>query len=122
MWSGASRAEPHEAVNGVRCHDQARGTSRATRPRDLCTPGKRRGSAEGPRIGLIVGKAVGSAVERHRVARRIRHIARGVLAELDPRDRVVIRALSGSRELPSARLEQELRSGLRRVRELTGPP
>ncbi|WP_203802244.1 ribonuclease P protein component [Mycobacterium heckeshornense] len=80
------------------------------------------GSAEGPRIGLIVGKAVGSAVERHRVARRIRHIARGVLAELDPRDRVVIRALSGSRELPSARLEQELRSGLRRVRELTGPP
>ncbi|EUA43599.1 ribonuclease P protein component [Mycobacterium xenopi 3993] len=31
---------------------------------------------EGPRIGLIVGKAVGSAVQRHQVARRIRHVAR----------------------------------------------
>ena len=74
----------------------------------------------GPRVGLVVAKSVGSAVERHRVARRLRHVARGVLGELDPRDRVVIRALPGSRGLPSARLEHELRTGLRRVCELMG--
>lgn len=76
--------------------------------------------ASAPRVGLIIAKSVGSAVERHRVARRLRHVARGVLGELDPRDRVVIRALPGCRELPSARLEHELRTGLRRVREAMG--
>jgi ribonuclease P protein component len=70
----------------------------------------------GPRIGLVVSKSVGSAVQRHRVARRLRHVARTVIDELDPADRVVIRALPSSRNAISARLEQELRTALRRVR------
>ncbi|WP_326548721.1 ribonuclease P protein component [Mycolicibacterium sp. ND9-15] len=70
----------------------------------------------GPRIGLVVSKAVGNAVQRHRVARRLRHVARTVLDELDPADRVVIRALPSSRHAISARLEQELRTALRRTR------
>jgi len=76
----------------------------------------------GPRIGLIVGKSVGSAVERHRVARRLRHVARTVLAELDRSEQVVIRVLpsASSRWVTSARLEQQLRAGLRHVHELTG--
>lgn len=69
---------------------------------------------EGPRVGLIVTKSVGSAVERHRVARRLRHVARAVIGDLDPSDRVVIRALPSSRHVSSARLEQQLRIGLRR--------
>jgi ribonuclease P protein component len=68
-----------------------------------------------PRIGLVVGKAVGSAVERHRVARRLRHVARTVLGDLEKSDQVVIRALPSSRAASSARLEQELRRGLRRA-------
>ncbi len=68
----------------------------------------------GPRIGLIVGKSVGSAVDRHRVSRRLRHVARKVVDELDPAERVVIRALPGSRRAISAHLEQQLRDGLRR--------
>jgi len=68
----------------------------------------------GPRIGLVVGKTVGSAVQRHRVSRRLRHVAKSVLAELDPRERIVIRALPGSRHAISAHLEQQLRSGIRR--------
>lgn len=67
-------------------------------------------------MGLVVSKSVGNAVERHRVARRLRHVARAVLPELDPADRIVIRALPGSRNQISARLEQELRTALRRVR------
>ncbi len=55
-------------------------------------------------------------MQRHRVARRLRHVARTVIDELDPADRVVIRALPGSRDAISARLEQELRTALRRTR------
>ncbi|MFW0153686.1 ribonuclease P protein component [Mycobacterium sp. smrl_JER01] len=74
----------------------------------------------GPRVGLIVSKAVGNAVQRHRVSRRLRHAARAVLDELDPADRVVIRALPRSRDALSPRLEQELRSALRRIRDRDG--
>ena len=74
----------------------------------------------GPRVGLIVSKAVGNAVQRHRVSRRLRHAARAMLDELDPADRMVIRALPRSRDALSPRLEQELRSALRRIRDRDG--
>lgn len=74
----------------------------------------------GPRIGLIIAKSVGSAVERHRVARQLRHIARTLLGGLDQSDQVVIRARPSSRNVSSARLEQQLRTGLRRAFESAG--
>lgn len=74
----------------------------------------------GPRVGLIIAKPVGSAVERHRVARRLRHVARTMLGDLHQTDRVVIRALPSSRRVSSARLEQQLRRGLRRAFESAG--
>jgi ribonuclease P protein component len=76
----------------------------------------------GPRVGLVVAKSVGSAVQRHRVARRLRHIARTVIDELEPGDRVVVRALPSSRHAISARLEQELRTALRRARPRSEAP
>ncbi|CAM2973480.1 ribonuclease P protein component [Mycobacterium intermedium] len=75
---------------------------------------------EAPHVGLIIPKRVGTAVERHRVARRLRHVARDMVDDLDPRDRVVIRALPSSRQVSSARFEQQLRRGLRRACELAG--
>lgn len=80
----------------------------------------RAGSSDGPRIGLVVSKAVGGAVHRHRVARRLRHVARTVIGDLNPADRVVIRALPSSRDIASARLEQELRTALSRARAQSG--
>jgi ribonuclease P protein component len=74
----------------------------------------------GPRIGLVVAKSVGSAVQRHRVARRLRHVARTVIDELGPADRVVIRALPSSRHAISVRLEHELHTALRRIRSGSG--
>jgi ribonuclease P protein component len=73
---------------------------------------------DGPLIGLVVAKSVGNAVQRHQVSRRLRHIARAVLADLTPDERVVIRALPTSRHAMSARLEQQLRTGLRRTHDL----
>ena len=95
--SGARAVEPDIVVHAKRCEQ-------TTEP--------------GPRIGLVVGKSVGSAVQRHRVARRLRDVVRNMIAEFDPGDRIVIRALPGSRHAISARLEQELRSGLTRAHVL----
>ena len=74
--------------------------------------------ADGPRIGLVVTKSVGSAVQRHRVSRRLRHVARAVIDDLDPVERVVVRALPSSRRAISARLEQQLRAALQRSHQM----
>jgi ribonuclease P protein component len=77
-------------------------------------------SADAPKVGLIVSRSVGSAVQRHRLARRLRHVARGVVDGLDHSEHIAIRALPSSRDVASARLAEELRAGLRRV-QTTGP-
>jgi ribonuclease P protein component len=78
------------------------------------------GMESGPRVGFIVGKSVGSSVERHRVVRQLRTVARNVIDELDGADRVVIRALPSSRRAALARLEQQVRAGLTRAHLLGG--
>jgi ribonuclease P protein component len=68
-----------------------------------------------PKIGLVVSKSVGNAVQRHRVSRMLRHVARGVVDDLGPGDKVVIRALPSSRHAVFAQLERELRTALRKT-------
>ncbi len=75
---------------------------------------------DGPKIGFVVSKSVGNAVQRHQVSRRLRHVVRTMLDDLDTSDRVVIRALPGSRDAQSARLEAELRAALKRTRITAG--
>ncbi|MEC3958047.1 ribonuclease P protein component [Nocardia sp. CDC153] len=69
----------------------------------------------GPHFGLIVSKAVGPAVVRHRVARRLRHICATLTAELPGGADIVIRALPGAADAPSDELLRQLRSGLRKL-------
>lgn len=71
-----------------------------------------------PRVGFIVAKSVGNAVDRHRVARRLRHAARAVISELDPSERIVVRALPTSRDAEYAWLGAQLLSGVRRAHDL----
>ncbi len=78
------------------------------------------GAAPVPQVGLIVTKSVGSAVQRHRVARRLRHVLRGVVDQLLPTEQVVIRALPGSSRAQSASLEAQVRTGLARIRRSGG--
>ncbi|WP_409435865.1 ribonuclease P protein component [Mycobacterium sp. SMC-14] len=73
-----------------------------------------------PRVGLIIAKSVGSAVDRHRVARRLRHVVREVLADLEPQEHLVIRALPGSKGATSDVLGIQLRAGLRSIRRAAG--
>jgi ribonuclease P protein component len=92
---------------------------RAAQP-DLVVHALKSVGSDDPKIGLVVSKAVGNAVQRHRVSRVLRHVAFGVIDDLGPGDKVVIRALPGSRHAVSARLEQELRAALRRVDAKSG--
>ena len=67
-----------------------------------------------PRIGLIVGRSIGSAVQRHQVARRLRHVMRDLVEGLE-HEHVVIRALPSSRGSGSVRLAAQVRAGLKRI-------
>ncbi|WP_327148978.1 ribonuclease P protein component [Nocardia sp. NBC_01329] len=73
----------------------------------------------GPRFGLIVSKAVGNAVVRHRVARRLRHICAELTAEIPAEVDIVIRALPGAATADSDELRRQLVSGLRKLGALS---
>ncbi|RJO77000.1 ribonuclease P protein component [Nocardia panacis] len=69
----------------------------------------------GPRFGLIVSKAVGNAVVRHRVARRLRHMCARLLQELPAEADIVIRALPGAATVDAEDLLRQLRGALRKL-------
>ncbi|MET8800880.1 ribonuclease P protein component [Nocardia sp. NPDC004568] len=69
----------------------------------------------GPRFGLIVSKAVGNAVVRHRTARRLRHICAELTVDIPAEVDIVIRALPGAATAGSGELSRQLRSGLRKL-------
>ncbi|WP_147201297.1 ribonuclease P protein component, partial [Pseudonocardia asaccharolytica] len=48
--------------------------------------------SEAPRAGFVVSRAVGNAVTRHRVTRRLRHLVTARLPALPPGARLVVRA------------------------------
>jgi len=69
--------------------------------------------ADPARAGLIVSRAVGGSVVRHRVARRLRHLVRDRLPGLPPGARLVVRALPPAADAPSTALADDLDSGIR---------
>ena len=64
------------------------------------------------RFGFVVAKATGGAVKRNLVKRRMREIARELLAEIPAGLTVVVRTLPGSAELDWKNLRQELRTSV----------
>lgn len=67
------------------------------------------------RAGLVVGRAVGSAVVRHRVSRRLRHLLAGRLDALPPGSDLVVRAQPPAADADSAELGADLDAALRRL-------
>ncbi len=71
--------------------------------------------ASAPRVGLVVSKAVGNAVTRNRVQRRLRHLVRDQLSVLPPSGTLVIRALPDAAQASSVELGADLDRCLKRV-------
>jgi ribonuclease P protein component len=49
-----------------------------------------------PRVGVIVSKAIGGSVQRHRAARRIRGAVAPLIDDVPAGSRIVVRALPGA--------------------------
>jgi len=67
-----------------------------------------------PRVGFVVSRAVGGAVIRNRVTRRLRHACRARLDQLAPAH-VVVRALPAAAVADNGHLLSDLDSCLRRA-------
>jgi ribonuclease P protein component len=67
------------------------------------------------RVGLVVSRAVGSAVVRNRVKRRLRALATARLGQLPPGALLVVRANPAAAAASSQLLGSELDRGLSRV-------
>lgn len=67
------------------------------------------------RAGFVVSKAVGGAVDRNLVKRRLRHLVRERLALLPPGSLVVVRALPGAGNADHAQLARDLDAALQRL-------
>ena len=68
-----------------------------------------------PRIGFVVSKAVGNAVTRNLVKRRLRHLARERIASLPGSAVLVVRALPASALASYSDLAADLDSAWRRL-------
>ncbi len=66
-------------------------------------------------IGFVVNRGVGSAVDRNRVKRRLRHLMRSRVADVPAGSRIVIRALPAARAATSSTLSVDLDEALIRA-------
>lgn len=72
-------------------------------------------SRQPARVGFVVSKAVGNAVVRNLVRRRLRSAMASEVAALGDGQAVVIRALPPASTASYAELREDVRSGLRRA-------
>lgn len=73
------------------------------------------------RAGFVVSKAVGPAVVRNTVRRRLRHLVRERLTTLPAGTTLVVRALPGAADLPYDRLAADLDAALAAARRPRRP-
>ncbi|PZG22912.1 ribonuclease P protein component [Micromonospora craterilacus] len=77
-------------------------------------------SAPVSRAGFVVSKAVGPAVVRNKVRRRLRHLVRERLAALPAGSTLVVRALPAAADAPYQRLGVDLDAALAAARSGRG--
>ena len=69
------------------------------------------------RAGFVVSKAVGNAVVRNQVRRRLRHLVRPLLADLPDSSTLVVRALPAAASASFATLASDLQAALATARK-----
>ena len=106
----AQRLTDPEAFRRASRH--GRRTASRTLVTHLWTPD----GAEPPRVGFVVSRAVGNAVVRNRVKRRLRHLVREHLATLPGSAVLVVRALPAAAAATSKELDADLTRCLERQR------
>jgi ribonuclease P protein component len=79
------------------------------------TPALQAAVPAGPRIGFVVSKAVGPAVTRNLVKRRLRHLTRARLHLLSRGSMLVVRALPAAADASYEELAHELDRCLAKV-------
>ncbi len=77
---------------------------------------------DGPLVGLVVSKAVGNAVHRNLVKRRLRGVAAAHVDELPADALVVLRALPASATADYARLDRDVSRGMHKALARTTEP
>ena len=75
-----------------------------------------------PRVGFVVSRAVGPAVTRNLVKRRLRHLCRDRLHVLPPGSMLVVRALPGAASAGYEELGRELDRCLAKARNTEESP
>ncbi len=93
-----------------------RSGKRAARPTLVAhvVPGVINGGTGHTSVGFVVSKAVGPAVVRNQVKRRLRHLMRERVGQLPAGSRLVIRALPRAAESSSSTLAGDLDAALTR--------
>lgn len=74
-----------------------------------------------PRVGFVVSRAVGTAVTRNQVKRRLRHLVRERLSSLPGASVLVVRALPPSADASYAELAADLDAALGKLARGTEP-
>ncbi|WP_225845013.1 ribonuclease P protein component [Streptomyces sp. HPF1205] len=82
---------------------------------DATHPHEPGGTAPPARAGFVVSKAVGGAVQRNLVKRRLRHLVRERMSLLPPGSLVVVRALPGAGGADHAQLALDLDAAFQRL-------
>jgi ribonuclease P protein component len=77
-------------------------------------------AGEPPRVGFVVSRAVGVAVVRNRVKRRLRSVVRGLLCSLPGGSLLVVRALPQAATADHADLAAELGSVMAKMLRQVG--
>ncbi|MDF5756168.1 ribonuclease P protein component [Spongiactinospora sp. TRM90649] len=94
---------------------------RAGRPTLVVHLSKETGGEGPPLVGFVVSRAVGGAVERNRVKRRLRHLMRDRLHLLPQGSLLVVRANPSAASARFERLAAELDVALNRLLRRRGP-
>ncbi|MCK0116024.1 ribonuclease P protein component [Isoptericola sp. S6320L] len=99
-----------------------RGGARAGRSTVVVHLTRKPGQVDGPLVGLVVSKAVGNAVHRNLVKRRLRGVAAAHLDDLPDDALMVLRALPASAEAGYARLDRDVSRGMHKaLARVAGP-